>query len=515
MGTVRVAAVQYATGTDVDANLATLRRMVAAAAAEGAQLVVTPEFGNHLSVYESAEHAWNVAVDIDGPYVEGVRDCARRHEVWLVANATVRRDPTSRRITITNLLFSPQGDLVAQGDKTVLMGSEADHLSPGLEAKQVVPTSLGVLGLYSCMEGVMNEPARCLALGGAEILCNSLNSFALDEASLHIPVRAAENKVFVVAANKVGPLAPPKRLAALAGALDLDPTQLHGAGESQIVAPDGTVLAMGPHTGEAVVIADIDPAAARDKREPSGTDVFEARRPSLYRAIAKAPEGRDEHPTADSVTVATRFPAPDATLVVLPEFAVIDTDLIEAGQVVVTARRNGDALTGVVLGHRGRELHTQDMLHSSACHPWAVLLGDEVGVLDLPWGRLAVLAGEDHLQPEAFRLAALASADVVAVATGALPAWQRTLGLRARAAENRMNIVAGATEGGVVVEITTDFTLWTPWEEPFAGEINRPRLHDGAAMATIHPVAARNRFVSKGTDVVDGRPWRLLEALTG
>src|SRR5437868_976030 len=83
---------------------------------------------------------------------------------------------------------------------------------------------------------------RALALRGAQILCNSLNSFALDEGSLHIPVRAAENRVFVVAANKIGALIPEALLEPVSAQTGIPVRFLSGAGDSQIVAPDGTVL---------------------------------------------------------------------------------------------------------------------------------------------------------------------------------------------------------------------------------------------------------------------------------
>ena len=35
----------------------------------------------------------------------------------------------------------------------------------------------------------------------------------------------------------------------------------------------------------------------------------------------------------------------------------------------------------------------------------------------------------------------------------------------------------------------------------------------GVLVAPVHPAATANRFVSRGTDVVDGRPWRLASAL--
>ncbi len=94
------------------------------------------------------------------------------------------------------------------------------------------------------MDGVINETPRMLAVEGAQVLLNSLNSFALDEASLHVPVRAVENRVWVVAANKVGPLVPERSIAAVAERVGVPVERLHGAGESQIVAPDGTVVAI-------------------------------------------------------------------------------------------------------------------------------------------------------------------------------------------------------------------------------------------------------------------------------
>ena len=60
---VRVAAVQYAVGEDVEANLATALRMVERAVGEGAEIVVLPEFGNHVSWYSDREHARRFAQD--------------------------------------------------------------------------------------------------------------------------------------------------------------------------------------------------------------------------------------------------------------------------------------------------------------------------------------------------------------------------------------------------------------------------------------------------------------------
>jgi predicted amidohydrolase len=244
---VRVAAVQFAVTEDADANLATCRRMTDEAVAQGAEVVVLPEFCNHVSWYDGREHARRMAVTLDGPFVAGLRAKAAEHSIHLMANCTVSRG--DGRVTGTNILIGPDGDVLATSDKQVLMGSERDHLDPAETGSPIVDTAFGRVGLYSCMDGVINETPRMLGVGGAQVLLNSLNSFALDEASLHVPVRAVENRVWVIAANKVGPLVPERSIDAVAERVGVPKERLHGAGESQIVAPDGTVVAIGPLSG--------------------------------------------------------------------------------------------------------------------------------------------------------------------------------------------------------------------------------------------------------------------------
>ncbi|MDA0638623.1 carbon-nitrogen hydrolase family protein, partial [Nonomuraea sp. MCN248] len=253
---VRVAAVQFETGQDIAANLATSLRMIDAAADRDAELIVLPEFCNHLSWYESREHARTMACRHGDPFLTAIAGRARAHRAHIKIGVTLARD--DGRTTGASLLYGPDGELLGEADKQILMGSENDHLDPATTAGPVIDTAVGRVGLYACMEGVINEVTRGLALRGAQLLLNSLNSFATDEASLHIPVRAAENKVWVIAANKVGPLIPADRLAQVSAGLKVPAEWLHGAGESQIVAPDGTVVARAPRTGEAVVVAEID-----------------------------------------------------------------------------------------------------------------------------------------------------------------------------------------------------------------------------------------------------------------
>ncbi|MEU5882461.1 nitrilase-related carbon-nitrogen hydrolase [Spirillospora sp. NPDC047279] len=543
MGPVRVAAVQFEVGRDVEANLATCLRMIDRAAAEGARLIVLPEFCNHLSWYADRAEAHRLACRLGDGFLSAIAARARTHAAYVKVNVTLARD--GGRTTGTNVLFAPNGAVVAESDKLVLMGAEGDHLDPGTATGPVVPTEHGRLGLYACMEGVISEVCRDLAVRGAQVLLNGLNSFATDEASLHIPVRAAENRVWVVAANKVGPLLPAELLPSIGERLGVPPEWLHGAGESQIVAPDGTVLAKGPRTGEAVVVADIDPELADAKTRPDGTDVFAARRPEVYRPITEPPRVRGSAPGAEKLAVAVVTPEPGADpraradlvreaarggaeLVVLPELsfgteagpgnvaAELSAAVRGTGAHVVTSVRDGRSHVGVLVGAAGLRAR-QPQLHATARHAaWATGLGDEIQVIDLPWGRLAIVVGDDAIYPETFRLAAIADADVVAVPFTPSEPWETRLGLLERSAENRLNVVAAGPGGGLILALPADFTLWTRWEGPFTGRISHPLVTASGGpvtAATVHPAQARNRHVSKNTDLVGGRPWKAVAAL--
>lgn len=562
--TVRIAAVQFATGTLLDENLATCLRMIDQAAQVTPQLIVLPEFCNHASWYSDPDYCYAVAVDLDGDFLKAIGGKAAQHRCYIMVNCTIRR--ANAQVTDTNILFDPSGAIIATSDKQVLMGNENNFITPAFQTGPILELPIGRIGMYSCMDGVIFETPRGLALRGAQILCNSLNSFADDEASLHVPVRAAENKVFVVAANKVGPLVPPDLLEAIAQRIHIRPEQLHGAGESQIVAPNGETLAKAPRTGEAVIYADINPNLADDKRRPDGTDIFAARRPALYRPIAQKPAERLYCPGASSVSVAVYQPhtsGMDAVeevasliaeqsnwrLLVLPELFHLEDSFVneparaalasqqmlqtlqlslQPGSYIVVSTvqqiNDGYAHMGVLLGAEGI-CFTQNQLHRSKRHDiWQSVLGDALYTYDLPFGRVALVIGDDSIYPEVFRLAAIQNAEMVLVPGSLGEAWEAQIGLLERAAENRLGIAFASRArpygGSMIITIDEDFTLWTEWKNrPFDGNINYPIVHRlqgiaGLLVAELHPSRAANRLVSQKTDVVDGRPWWLLEALT-
>lgn len=79
-------------------------------------------------------------------------------------------------------------------------------------------------------------------------------------------------------------------------------------------------------------------------------------------------------------------------------------------------------------------------------------------------------------------------------------------------------VAANSIGDSLIVDLPPDFTLWAPSRERvFDGTINRPDVTVVAAgeagSGVVHPSRSVNRQISKGTNLVDGRPWQLGTAL--
>lgn len=560
---VRVAAVQLASGTNVDDNLATCLRMIDQAAQQQPELMVLPEFCNHISWYDDSDHAWRVALELEGSFLQAVADKALQHKSYIVINVSVRRE--GGQISVSSLLYGPDGDLLTIADKQTLMGHENDFFIRAEQSSPVAATPFGRLGIFPCRDGVTFETPRCLALEGAQLFCDSLNSFAVDEAALHVPARAPENKVFLVAANKVGPLIPEALLEAVSTSSHIPVQYLMGAGESQVVDPQGRVLARAPRQGEAVVIADIDLSEADNKQRPDGTDSFSVRRPECYQAIVQPPTGPYTDSADKERQVALMNPVTWGSmaitelvsqlealpqgikLVVVPELFCIERagiDDIDAAALLcdraideitractgkdlqlctslLIRTAEGPQLQAVLISAAG-VIASQPLLHKLQRHSWSSL-GNDLQLFDLGWAKVAMLCGDDASMPEIVKVAALKGVHVLLVPFDLQEPWQSDYGLLSRAAENRICIVAASREsagrGGLIASLERDFTIMTPWQErSFDGNINWPivtrQCYDQTeTIATIHPDAAKNKLMSANTDLLADRPWRLSNAL--
>jgi predicted amidohydrolase len=321
---MRVAVSQFATSSNSQDNLASCIRIINETATCQPSLIVLPEFCNTLfsstqPCYANHEQAWDEALPIDGPFLKAIAEQAIKHKCYIVINVTLRRNDDitiainaqeqtntstiKAKISVTSCLFSPLGKLINQTDKQTLSEHENIYFSASNNISEVVTTPLGRLGMLTGNASMSFEASRTLALRGAQLLCNSINSFTLDQSHLHDPARAFENNVFIATANKVGSLIPLEQLKE--NSFEQVQGELAsfniGAGQSRIVSPDGRVLAEVNSNKEGFIFADIDlPAVDTDsesnktdgtkvglneKIRPDGTLITQQLRPELYQKL--------------------------------------------------------------------------------------------------------------------------------------------------------------------------------------------------------------------------------------
>jgi predicted amidohydrolase len=278
---VRIACCQLSPDVDRPApNPAIAREAIAAAVADGAQIVVLPELSNSGYVFRSAEEVEAAAVPRDGELLRGWIEEARRGDA-LVVGGFCERAPDGR---LYNSCALVDGERVAAVYRKLhLWGEEASWFSPGEEPAPVVDTRYGRIGLAVCYDIEFPELTRGLALDGAELITLPAN-WPHDVAPpdgrpiLHslAAVTAYLNRVFVAVCDRCG-----------------TERGIEFEGGSVIADPGGWLRA-GPvaDRGEGTLSADCDLAVARDKHTGRHNDALADRRPEQYVAALANPAGR-------------------------------------------------------------------------------------------------------------------------------------------------------------------------------------------------------------------------------
>jgi predicted amidohydrolase len=253
-------------------NLDTALERLEEAAAAGAQLLVLPECAIPGYMFDSADEALPYAEEIPGPTTEAFeRECARLG-VHAITGLLERDGDTLYNAAI---LVGPDG-LIGSYRKTHLPFLGVDRfVTPGDEFK-VFDTALGRIGLIICYDLRFPEVTRTLALQGADMVALPTNfpMAAKLQCDVIAPARAAENRIYLLVANRVGK----ERWGEFCG-------------WSQIVDPYGTRLAEAGETEETLLVADVELEKARDKDYvvPGEYELylFGHRRPELYGALVE------------------------------------------------------------------------------------------------------------------------------------------------------------------------------------------------------------------------------------
>ena len=268
--TLRVAAAQFDPLLgDAARNTAHIIARLDQASRQGAALVVFPECAVTGYTVSSLEEAQRIAVPLDSGALASVEARCRELGVHGVVGTLLAR---GGQVHNAALLFGPNG-LAGAYLKAHLPFCGADrYIQRGDTGFQVFDTPIGRIGMLICYDLRFPEAARTLALRGADLIALPTNwpDGAETAPEFMVRARAFENRVFLVACNRVG---------VERGA--------HFIGRSCIAAPSGRHLADASPEAEEILYADIDVASARQKRLVVAPGEFEMdffgdRRPELY-----------------------------------------------------------------------------------------------------------------------------------------------------------------------------------------------------------------------------------------
>jgi deaminated glutathione amidase len=253
---MKIAALQMVSTPSVERNLASARRLIAQAAAAGAQLAALPEYfcfmgeadRDKLAIAEDPGH---------GPIQQMLAEAARAHGLWLIGGTAPIRSADPERVRNACCVYAPDGTLAARYDKIHLFrydnGREAYDEGRVLQAGTApVAFQAGALrvGLSVCYDLRFPELYRELMFTPGQAPCGLLAvpaAFTHTTGRAHwellLRARAVENQTYVIAPAQGG----------------RHENGRQTWGHSMVVDPWGEVIAVLAE-GEGVVLADIDPA---------------------------------------------------------------------------------------------------------------------------------------------------------------------------------------------------------------------------------------------------------------
>lgn len=253
----KVSAIQMVSTPVVEQNIATAARLIGEAAAQGAKLVLLPEYWAIMGMSDSDKVAVAEALG-KGPIQDFMSAMAREHGIWLLGGTLPLASDDPERVINTTLVYDPQGKHVGRYDKIHLFGftkgnesyDEARTIVPG-KAVGTVETAVGKVGMSVCYD--LRFPELYRAMGPLDLIVVPA-AFTYTTGKAHweilLRARAIENQCYVLAAAQGG-------------------THVNGRrtwGHSMLIDPWGEVKAVLAE-GEGVVTGELDPAFVHGVRE--------------------------------------------------------------------------------------------------------------------------------------------------------------------------------------------------------------------------------------------------------
>jgi len=251
----------------VDENLKTIDRLAREAAANGADIVCFPECSlTGYSLDPEQRHACSLSLALAGSLLTGIAG-----DSGVVIIAGLAEDSGDGRPFITQMVVGPEG-LIGLHRKSHL-GPPERVVYQAADAIETLSFCGATVGIQLCYETHFPEISTTMALRGAEVLfCphaspRGTGNEKLESWLRHLPGRAFDNGVFVVACNQVGKTS--------AG--------FSFPGVAVAIGPDGRIDATYTGNEDGVLITSLESARLFNVRQNRMKYFLPHRRPSLYK----------------------------------------------------------------------------------------------------------------------------------------------------------------------------------------------------------------------------------------
>lgn len=212
---MRAALFQSRTGIDPAANAKAISSAIADAAAQGADMLFTPEMSNLLD-RDRARAAQHLCSEADDPTLAAARKAAAEAGIWVhLGSLALKGERADGRLVNRGFVIDGSGEIRARYDKIHLFDvdlptgeswRESAAYAPG-ERVVAVDTPWGRLGLAICYDLRFPDLFRAMSDAGASMLALPA-AFTVPTGKAHwhvlVRARAIESSCWVIAAAQSG-----------------------------------------------------------------------------------------------------------------------------------------------------------------------------------------------------------------------------------------------------------------------------------------------------------------------
>jgi N-carbamoylputrescine amidase len=250
----------------VKRNLERTRYWTQRAGKKGATLVCFPEL--NLTGYSNREEIVEHAISVNGPEIKGLVCLAVDQDIALLVGFAEKDG--SGRIYASHMVITPQGRIGVYR-KLHLAPPETDHFRPG-EALPVFHWAGIRFGIQLCYDAHFPELSTRMAETDADVIFMphaSPRAQAADKHQSwmrHLPARAFDNGLFVVACNQTGD----------------NENGLVFPGNAVVLSPSGEIMQTRLTGNPGMIIADLAASQVHHVRSHRMRYFFPNRRPDLY-----------------------------------------------------------------------------------------------------------------------------------------------------------------------------------------------------------------------------------------